>query len=97
MRGLFLALLLALGVAGSAVAADPPRLDIVLTPHATGGADSHLAVKMTMQAPGLKAGDGLVKMPVRLVGIPRPEWPEDALSARDSQGPIGRASCRERV
>jgi hypothetical protein len=87
-RLLALAAALAAFVSGPAVAAEPAKLDVVLTPHATGGADSHLAVKMTMQAPVLAAGAPLVRIPLRLVGIPRPAWPDDALSASDDQGPI---------
>lgn len=75
-------------IAGPAAAADPPNLDVVLTPHATGGADSHLGVRMTMQAPKLGAGAPLVRVPMKLVGIPRPDWSKDNLTARDDQGPI---------
>jgi len=83
-----LALAVALLAAAPAMAAEPPKLDVVLTPHATGGADSHMAVKMTMQAPNLASGAGLVRVPLRLVGIPRPDWGKDNLSARDDAGPI---------
>jgi hypothetical protein len=79
---------LALLIAGSAFAAQPPKLDIVLTPHATGGADSHMAVSMRMQAPALASGAPLVRLPVRLVSIPTPDWPKDNLTARDDSGPI---------
>jgi hypothetical protein len=69
-------------------AAGQPRLDVVLTPHATGGPDSHLAVSMTMERPNLAAGAPLVRAPLRLVGIPRPDWGRDNLTARDDQGEI---------
>lgn len=78
-----------------AVAAEPPRLDVVLSPHATGDANSYLGVKMTLQAPGLKAGDALVRMPLKLVGIPTPDWPDDALQARDDQGAIPLSKSEE--
>lgn len=81
-------LVAALLVAAPAPAAAPPRLDVVLAPHATGAADSHLAVKMTLEAPKLAAGEGLVRVPLRLVGIPRPDWGKDNLAARDDAGPI---------
>lgn len=87
MRAVLL-LVAALLFAAPALAADPPKLDVVLTPHATGGPDSHMAVKMTMQAPKLAAGAGLVRVPLRLVGIPRPDWGKDNLTARDDAGPI---------
>jgi len=66
----------------------PPKLDLVMTPHATGGDDSYLGVQMTLQAPTLKTGDGLVRLPLRLVGIPTARYDGDALTARDDQGPI---------
>lgn len=78
----------ALAVVHVAAAAEPPKLDIVLTPHATGDDNSHMAVKMTIQAPGLKAGDPLLRLPIRLVGIPTPPWPADAVQARDDRGPV---------
>ena len=85
---LLLAILLALGIGAAAVAAEPPRLDLIMTPHATGGEDSHLAVRMTLQAPDLMAGEGLVRLPLSLVGIPSARYDGDALSARDDAGPI---------
>lgn len=92
--GLLGAAIVALAVA-QAAAAEPPRLDIVLTPHATGGDDSHLAVRMTMQAPGLKAGEPLLRLPIRLVGIPTPTWPADAVQARDERGAIPLTQAEE--
>ena len=85
----------ALAVARVATAAEAPRLDIVLTPHATGDDKSHLGVKMTMQAPALKAGDPLLRLPIRLVGIPAPTWPDDGVQARDDQGPIPLTKAEE--
>lgn len=76
-------------------AAPPPRLEIVLSPHATGDAQSYLGVTMTMQAPALKAGDGLVRLPLKLVGIPTPAWPDDALQARDDLGAIPLTKAEE--
>ncbi len=87
MRAAALALA-AILIAGPAAAAEPPKLDVVLTPHATGGVDSYLGVKMTMQAPKLGAGAPLVRVPLKLVGIPRPDWGQDNLAARDDAGPI---------
>ena len=75
-------------VAGPAAAAEPAKLDVVLSPHATGDTDSYLGVKMTMQAPKLAAGAPLVRVPLKLVGIPRPDLGRDNLTARDDQGPI---------
>lgn len=89
------AAILTLSLASHAAAAPPPRLDIVLTPHATADASSHLGVTMTMQAPTLKAGDGLVRLPLKLVGIPTPPWPDDALQARDDLGAIPLTKAEE--
>lgn len=88
-----LAAALALGTA--AVAAEPPKLDLVLSPHATGDAASYLGVRMTLQAPKLKAGDPLVRLPLSLVGIPGPRYDGDALQARDDQGPIALSQAEE--
>ncbi|MBL8770453.1 MAG: hypothetical protein JNK30_03650 [Phenylobacterium sp.] len=80
---------------GAAAAEPPKRLDVVLTPHAAGGEGSHLGVRMTLEAPGLKAGDPLVRLPIRLVGIPTPPWPADAVEARDDRGPIPLSQAEE--
>lgn len=95
MRRLAVSAALTFALAAPAVAAEPPKLDVVLSPHATGDAASYLGVKMTMQAPGLKAGDPLVRIPLKLVGIPTPAWPDDALQARDDQGPIPLSKAEE--
>lgn len=85
----------ALALATAAIAAEPPKLDLVLSPHATGDAASHLGVRMTLQAPKLKAGDPLVRLPLSLVGIPGPRYDGDALQARDDQGPIALSQAEE--
>lgn len=92
---LALVLLACVLLAGAARAAEPPRLELVMTPHATGGADSGLAVRMTLQAPDLKAGEGLVRLPLTLVGIPSARYDGDALTARDAAGPIPLAQSEE--
>ena len=72
----------------------PPRLEVVLTPQA-GGADAHMGVSMRMERPGLKVGDGLIRMPLRLVGIPLPDWSNAGLEARDDAGPIPLSASEE--
>jgi hypothetical protein len=94
MRRLALSAALTFAVAAPAMAAEPPKLDVVLSPHAAGDATSYLGVKMTLQ-PGLKAGDPLVRIPLKLVGIPTPAWPDDALQARDDQGAIPLTKAEE--
>ena len=54
-----------------------------------------MGVRMTLQAPGLKAGDGLLRLPLRLVGIPTPSWPDDAVQATDDQGLIPLSKAEE--
>ena len=78
----------ALVLAPAARAQGPAPLDLVFTPHATGGADSYLGVRMTLATPGLQAGEGLVRLPLKLVGIPSARYDGDALTARDAQGPL---------
>ena len=86
-----------LAVAAPAAAQDKPqpKLDVVLTPHAAGGEDSYMGVRMTIQAPALTAGDPLLRLPLRLVGIPTPPWPDDAVQAEDDQGPIPLSKAEE--
>lgn len=74
---------LTLAAASPSLAQAPPRLDLTLTP----GAEA-LQVRMRMAAPGLKAGDGLVRLPLTLVGIPSARYDGDALQARDDLGAI---------
>jgi hypothetical protein len=82
---------LCVGLAGMAQAAEPalPKLSIQLTPHAEGGPQSHMGVRETLEAPGLAAGGVLVRLPVKLVGIPGSQFLGDGLTARDASGPLG--------
>lgn len=92
------ALVLAAAVAASAAEAapdGPPRLSIVLKPQASGDADSRLGVKMTIDAPALKPGEALLRLPVRLVGIPTPDWPQNAVQAHDDRGVIALTQVEE--
>ena len=93
-----LPLLAATTVAAGALlgAGPPPRLDLTLKPHpGAGGQDGWVGVSMRMQAPALKAGDGLVHLPLRLVGIPTARYDGDALTARDDAGPLPLAQSEE--
>ncbi|WP_165186727.1 hypothetical protein [Caulobacter soli] len=71
-------------------AAEPalPKLNVQLTPHAEGGAQSYMAVRETLEAPSLPAGGVLVRLPVKLVGIPGSQLLGDGLTARDASGPL---------
>ena len=77
--------------APSAAPAEPPTLDLVMTPHATAGLD----VSMTLAPPALKAGDPLVHLPLKLVGIPTARYDGDALTARDDAGPLPLVQAEE--
>ncbi len=85
VRSLFQAGLLALCLGGAAAAQGqpPPRLDLTLTPKAEA-----LDVRMQMAAPDLAAGEGLVRLPLSLVGIPSARYDGEALQARDDLGVI---------
>jgi hypothetical protein len=50
---------------------------------------------MVLERPDFKAGDGLVHLPLTLVGIPTARYDGEALSARDDQGPIPLAQSEE--
>jgi hypothetical protein len=82
------ALALSAGVASAAEQGPPPKLTVRLTPHAVGGPQSHMAVQETLQAPGLAAGDTLVHLPIKLVGIPGSQMLGAGLTARDASGPL---------
>jgi hypothetical protein len=88
---------LCLGLAGAARGAEPAlsKLSIQLTPHAEGGAESHMGVRETLEAPGLAAGDALVRLPVRLVGIPGSKMLGNGLTARDASGPLALTTDEE--
>jgi hypothetical protein len=70
---------------GAAAQTPPPKLDLTLTPRP---AEHVLAVRMRLEHPDFKAGDGLVRLPLTLVGIPTARYDGQALSARDDQGVI---------
>ncbi len=97
MRSLGLAgLAAALALAGTAAAqAPPPRLDVTLAPHPTGGAESYLGVRMVLEHPDLKVGAGLMRLPLTLVGIPSARYDADALTARDADGPLALTQSEE--
>jgi hypothetical protein len=81
-------LALSAGMASAAEQGPPPKLTVRLTPHAVGGPQSYMAVHETLQAPGLAAGDTLVHLPIKLVGIPGSKMLGDGLAARDASGPL---------
>jgi hypothetical protein len=81
-----LAFAAALALAGAASAqAPPPKLDLALTPRPT---EHVLAVRMRLERPDFKPGEGLVHLPLTLVGIPSARYDGGALTARDDAGAI---------
>jgi hypothetical protein len=96
IRRLLVALVAAVAVAAPAAADDqPPRLELTMSPHATGGPDSYLGVRMVLERPNLKPGEGLVRLPLTLVGIPTARYDGDALTASDEAGPIPLVQAEE--
>src|SRR5262249_37014602 len=93
MRNLILALAAVVTLATRAAAQTPPaRLDLTLTPRP---ADHVLAVRMVLERPDFKAGDGLVRLPLSLVGIPTARYDGQALVARDEAGAIPLSQSEE--
>lgn len=92
IRTMLRAGLLALALAGPAAAqgGPPPRLDLTLTPRTEA-----LYVRMRMAAPNLQAGEGLVRLPLSLVGIPTARYDGEALQARDDLGVIPLSQTEE--
>ncbi|WP_374469969.1 PDZ domain-containing protein [Phenylobacterium sp.] len=76
----------------AAAAAAPAPLELVLTPKPQQG---RLAVRMTLAAPDLAPGAGLVRLPLTLVGIPSARYDGDALQARDDLGGLPLVQAEE--
>jgi hypothetical protein len=79
---------LALGAGASAAEQAPPKLSVRLTPHAVGDPQSYMGVQEILEAPKLAAGDTLVHLPIKLVGIPGSQLAGAGLTARDAAGPL---------
>jgi hypothetical protein len=96
IRGLVLAFAAVLAITAPAAAqAPPPHLALTLSPHPTGEADSYLGVRMVLERPDFKAGEGLVHLPLTLVGIPTARYDGEALTARDDAGLIPLSQSEE--
>lgn len=65
-----------------------PRLDLVMRPHATGDQNSYIAVRMTLDRPNVAAGEQLIHIPLKIVGIPTARYDGNAITARDDSGPL---------
>jgi hypothetical protein len=91
-------LLAAAGLSVLLAAADPPpppALDLLMRPHASGDANSGIDVAMTLHDARLKAGEGLVHIPLTLVGIPSARYDGNALTASDDAGPLALVQSEE--
>jgi hypothetical protein len=73
---------------GLALAVAPPQLQLVLKPHAAGGPASYLGVRMTLSHPDLAAHQTLLRMPLKIVGIPTARYDGDAIAASDAHGAL---------
>jgi hypothetical protein len=88
------AVLLALVACGAQVSyaqsppAPLPSLALTMTPHASEGDDSHLGVLMTLSDPKVKPGEPLLRMPLKIVGIPTARYDGDLIKAADAAGPL---------
>ncbi|MET0338880.1 MAG: hypothetical protein ABW063_14095 [Caulobacter sp.] len=85
VKNLILALAAVWMLSAPAASAQPAPLEIVLTPRP---AQDRLGVVMTLAKPDLKTGEGVVRLPLILVGIPSARYDGDALTARDDAGPL---------
>ena len=72
----------------AAAAGGSPILRLVMKPQTTGDAAGHIGVTMTFVQPQLAAGQGLVRLSLKIVGIPSARYDGDALTARDDAGPL---------
>ena len=88
-------LLVGLSAIAVAQAAEPPRLDVLLSPHSTGGAIDRLAVQMRLQAPNVAAGQVLLRMPLLLASTPTAAYEANAIQATDDKGPLALVAADE--
>jgi hypothetical protein len=75
-------------MACAAAAAAPTALDVALTPHLQAGEVDGLAVALRIEAPGVAAGQPLLRMPTRIVSTPTAAYDAAAIHARDALGEL---------
>lgn len=90
LRLLATALLAAITPAHAQVASAPPAIDLVIRP-----AGPVLDVRMTIDGPAFDTGDPLVRLPLKLVGIPSARYDGDTLTARDDHGALALVQSEE--
>lgn len=66
----------------------PPALRLTLRPVSEAGAVTRVEVRLALDAPRLAAGDALLRLPVRIVGIPTAAYQANEIEARDDAGPL---------
>lgn len=89
LRSLVLAAALAiLPQAAPAQDGPPPTLHMTLRPVSEADAVARVEVRLDIQAPGLAAGDALLRIPLTIVGIPTQAYDASAIQARDARGPL---------
>ena len=59
-----------------------------MKPHASGDQNSYIAVRMTLESPNVAAGEQLIHIPLKIVGIPTARYDGNAITARDDSGPL---------
>ncbi|SEK87512.1 Predicted metalloprotease, contains C-terminal PDZ domain [Roseateles sp. YR242] len=77
------------------MAAEPPALDVVLTPQVQEGRIVRLDVDMRLSAPAIDAGKTIVRAPVVLVGTPMAAYPAEAIRANDEKGELTLTASEE--
>lgn len=82
------AMAMALILHAQAAEVPPPRLDVELTPKAHSGKVDAVQVKLRVEAPGVAAGQMLLRMPLVVVGIPTAAYSAEAITVNDAAGPL---------
>src|SRR5690625_1552759 len=83
--------------AGTVLAAggnDAPELDVLLIPAGQERVDE-IGVEMRLEAPQVKAGEALLRMPVRLVGVPTAAYAPAQVKVHDDEGMLSLTAVDE--
>lgn len=65
-----------------------PRLDVVLTPHVAAGEVDYVDVQVTVEAPAVRAGGALLRLPMVFAGVESARYRAEDLQVSDGQGPL---------
>jgi hypothetical protein len=80
--------MIALLLSSAAAANEPPALHLELTPRAQAGSVDLVQVNLRLQAPNVKAGELLLRMPINLAGMPTAAYSAEDILAEDDGGPL---------